>query len=119
MGQRAAQFRSIQKRLLARFKDKTPTPLTNLDTLLEGTCRQLHQSIEAVDQCLLELKRSSNNLSCITSLLVFLVRLSSGLSEDEVNKVRAALTPNVHDFQEQVCTNSLFRNSGCVMKLIV
>merc|ERR1712079_132601 len=33
LGQRAAQFRSIQKRLLARFKDKTPTPLTNLDTL--------------------------------------------------------------------------------------
>ena len=77
--------------------------MTNLDTLLEGTCRQLHQSIEAVEQCLLELKRSSNNLSCITNLLVFLVRLSSGLSDDEVAKVKAALTPNVHDSQDQVC----------------
>ena len=34
--QRSAQFRAIQKRLLSRFKDKTPTPLTNLDSLLEG-----------------------------------------------------------------------------------
>ena len=39
--QRAAQFRSIQKRLLTRFKDKTPAPLQNLDTLLEGTYRQV------------------------------------------------------------------------------
>lgn len=41
LAQRAAQFRTIQKRLLTRFKDKTPAPLQNLDTLLEGTYRQV------------------------------------------------------------------------------
>ena len=75
---RSAQFRAIQKRLLSRFKDKTPTPLTNLDSLLDGTYRQVLQNVEAVEQALLEVKRSSNNLSCITNLLVFLVRLSTG-----------------------------------------
>lgn len=39
--QRAQQFRMIQKRLLTKFKDKTPSPLQNLDTLLEGTFRQV------------------------------------------------------------------------------
>ena len=39
LAQRTTQFRSIERRLLARFKDKTPTTLTNLDTLLEGTYR--------------------------------------------------------------------------------
>ena len=39
--ERAAQFRAIQKRLLTRFKDKTPAPLANLDTLLNGTYTQV------------------------------------------------------------------------------
>lgn len=99
--QRSSQFRAIQKRLLSRFKDKTPTPLTNLDSLLDGTFRQVMQTIEAVEQAQLEVKRSSANLSCITNLLVFLVRLSSGMSEEEVNKLKAALTPIVHDDQDQ------------------
>ena len=38
--ERAQQFRAIQRRLLTRFKDKTPSPLANLDTLLDGTYRQ-------------------------------------------------------------------------------
>lgn len=41
LNQRASQFRAIQRRLLTRFKDKTPSPLANLDTLLEGTYRQV------------------------------------------------------------------------------
>lgn len=41
LAQRASQFRAVQLRLLTRFKDKTPAPLTNLDTLLEGTYRQV------------------------------------------------------------------------------
>jgi Bardet-Biedl syndrome 9 protein len=31
------QFRSIQKRLLLRYKDKNPAPLNHLDSLLEDT----------------------------------------------------------------------------------
>ena len=37
----AEQFRAIQKRLLTRFKDKTPVGLANLDTLLDGTYMQV------------------------------------------------------------------------------
>lgn len=35
--QRTVQFRMIQKRLLNRFKDKNPSPLNNLDFLLNHT----------------------------------------------------------------------------------
>ncbi|KAJ6662027.1 hypothetical protein lerEdw1_012874 [Lerista edwardsae] len=44
LSERAIQFRAIERRLLARFKDKTPAPLQHLDTLLEGTYRQNHCS---------------------------------------------------------------------------
>ncbi|NXT68361.1 PTHB1 protein, partial [Chaetops frenatus] len=37
LSERAVQFRAIERRLLTRFKDKTPAPLQHLDTLLEGT----------------------------------------------------------------------------------
>ena len=45
--ERAQQFRAIQRRLLTRFKDKTPSPLANLDTLLDGTYRQASSVVEA------------------------------------------------------------------------
>ena len=41
MRRQSLQFRAVQKRLLTRFKDKTPTGLAHLDTLLEGTYRQV------------------------------------------------------------------------------
>lgn len=37
--QRATQFRAIQRRLLTKYKDLTPSPLTNMDQLLEETYR--------------------------------------------------------------------------------
>uniref|UniRef100_A0A8C2UKJ9 Bardet-Biedl syndrome 9 n=1 Tax=Chinchilla lanigera TaxID=34839 RepID=A0A8C2UKJ9_CHILA len=40
LSQRAVQFRAIERRLLTRFKDKTPAPLQHLDTLLDGTYKQ-------------------------------------------------------------------------------
>ena len=44
MQRQSLQFRAVQKRLLARFKDKTPSGLSHLDTLLEGTYRQVQYS---------------------------------------------------------------------------
>ncbi|EOB05416.1 Protein PTHB1, partial [Anas platyrhynchos] len=41
LSERAVQFRAIERRLLTRFKDKTPAPLQHLDTLLEGTFREV------------------------------------------------------------------------------
>lgn len=44
LSERAVQFRAIQRRLLTRFKDKTPAPLQNLDTLLDATYNQVRQA---------------------------------------------------------------------------
>lgn len=42
--ERAKQFRAVQKRLLTKFKDKTPVPLANMDTLLETSARYVSQT---------------------------------------------------------------------------
>ena len=66
-----------------------------------STQRQVQQNIEAVEQAVLDVKRSSNSLSCITNLLVTLVRLSTGMNPEEMSMVKAALTPVVQDVQDQ------------------
>ena len=45
LSRHAEQFRAIQKRLLTRFKDKTPVGLANLDTLLDGTYMQVNHQL--------------------------------------------------------------------------
>ena len=65
LAQRTAQFRSIQRRLLTRFKDKTPVALTNLDMLLEGTHRQVLQSAEALEIHGAQLEAGAADLACI------------------------------------------------------
>ena len=102
MAQRTTQLRSIEKRLLTRFKDKTPVPLTNLDTLMEGTYRHVLETTELIEECQMELARSSNNLSCITSILIFLMHLTASMTYEEISLVQSALSPIVNTTQEQV-----------------
>ena len=62
--------------------------------------------MELFEACQLELATSGNNLSCITNMLVFLIRLMTSLNAEETSKIEAALSPIVHQSQEQVCTYS-------------
>ena len=101
LAQRTSQFRAIERRLLTRFKDKTPSPLTNLDMLLEGTYRQVLHSGEQVDNMTRELEKSGANLSCIVRLLLMLARLSLTITEEELDKLECALTPVLQSGQEQ------------------
>ena len=43
LGRHSQQFRAIQKRLLARYRDKTPIGLAELDNLLDGTLMHVSQ----------------------------------------------------------------------------
>ena len=63
--QRMAQFRAIERRLLTRFKDKTPSPLTNLDMLLEGTYKQVQNSCDQVETASRDEEQCGSNLGCI------------------------------------------------------
>ena len=93
--------------MLSRFKDKTPVPLTNLDTLMEGTYRHVLETTDLIEECQMEVARCSNNLSCITSILVFLVHLTASMTYEEIALVQSALSPVVNTTQDQVSPNKL------------
>ncbi|XP_068751344.1 protein PTHB1-like isoform X1 [Montipora capricornis] len=101
LAQRAQQFRTIQRRLLTRFKDKTPAPLANLDTLLDGTYRQLLALGEAEEECERGIEAAASNLSCGTRLVNFLIKLWTNMSDKDFEVLQSALSPEVSESEDQ------------------
>ncbi|CAL8290059.1 unnamed protein product [Merluccius merluccius] len=97
LAERAVQFRAIQRRMLTRFKDKTPAPLQNLDTLLDATYHQLMALADAAEENRLLLEQAFVRLRSSTHLLVLLLCLWQGLAPDQTNILEATLLPLLQD----------------------
>ncbi|XP_036050164.1 protein PTHB1 isoform X2 [Onychomys torridus] len=100
LSERAVQFRAIQRRLLTRFREKTPAPLQHLDTLLDGTYKQVIALADAVEENQDRLLQASAALRSATHLLILLVRLWQKLSADQTAILEAAFLPLQEDTQE-------------------
>jgi Bardet-Biedl syndrome 9 protein len=61
LANRAAQLRAVQRRLLLRFRDKNPLPLTQLEILFEGSLDQVGDCLNFMEEN--ELVSSRNLLS--------------------------------------------------------
>ncbi|GIX68667.1 protein PTHB1 [Caerostris darwini] len=92
---RSLQFRVVQKRLLTKLKDSTPSPLNNLDTLLEATHRQIMSVTETMDRHLKALECSCCALNSATNLILLLIKLSTNMKEEEWMHLHACFSPVV------------------------
>ncbi|KAJ8290864.1 hypothetical protein GJAV_G00018490 [Gymnothorax javanicus] len=97
LSERAVQFRAIQRRLLTRFKDKTPAPLQNLDTLMEGTYRQVISLADAAEENRVKLCQAFARLRSATHLLILLLSLLNGLGTEQTAILQATLLPLLQD----------------------
>ncbi|XP_077347748.1 protein PTHB1 isoform X2 [Lithobates pipiens] len=100
LSERAVQFRAIQRLLLTRFKDKTPAPLQNLDTLLDGTYRQVIGIADAAEELQNSLFRAFTKLKSATQLIILLIGLWQKLSKDQIAILEATFLPLLQDGQE-------------------
>ncbi|KAM5157169.1 protein PTHB1 [Mantella aurantiaca] len=100
LSERAVQFRAIQRLLLTRFKDKTPTPLQNLDTLLDGTYRQVIGIADAAEELQNSLFQAFTKLKSATQLVILLIGLWQKLSKDQISILEATFLPLLQDGQE-------------------
>ncbi|XP_065655590.1 protein PTHB1 isoform X2 [Hydra vulgaris] len=121
LSQRAHQFRVIQKRLLTRFKDKTPAPLAHLDTLLDGTYKQLLALGEQIENTQLALLHASTALSSGTRLINLLIKFYVSMSDDDFGILQNIVTPNVSDtstqgWEEMVDVNICYMIKTCLSK---
>lgn len=98
---RTHQYRVIQKRLLVRFKDRNPSPLNHLDTLLNLTFEQTVLLTDAIDDVEQALRTVSCHLSAATELVLLLVRFRFGLDDENFQILRLHLSPELSDTVEQ------------------
>ncbi|XP_012890621.1 PREDICTED: protein PTHB1 isoform X1 [Dipodomys ordii] len=100
LSERAVQFRAIQRRLLTRFKDKTPAPLQHLDTLLDGTYKQVIALADTIEENQDNLLQSFARLKSATHLVILLIGLWQKLSAEQIAILEAAFLPLQEDTQE-------------------
>lgn len=97
LSERAVQFRAIQRRLLTRFKDKTPAPLQNLDTLLDATYNQVMSLADAAQETQAQLEEALVRLRSCSHLLVLLLSLWQNLNQEQSSILEASLLPLLQD----------------------
>lgn len=101
LGKRAHQFRAIQKRLLLRFKDKNPVPLSHLDSLLEGTFHQINQEASGMEHVQETLSEAQCTLAAAVQMILLLIQLRFDIDEEGLRTLRSYIAPAVHDTLEQ------------------
>ncbi|NXA49629.1 PTHB1 protein, partial [Nothocercus julius] len=100
LSERAVQFRAIERRLLTRFKDKTPAPLQHLDTLLEGTFREVIALADAAEENQANVFQAFMKLKSATHLVVMLISLWQKLNADQIAVLKATFLPLAQDTEE-------------------
>jgi len=92
---RTYQMRTIQKKLLSRFKDKNPSALNNLDFLLQHTYSQVIETASQIET----VKQSQENVSVALSNAVtcnnLIVRTLCGMSQEQFDLLTQFVTPHV------------------------
>ncbi|KAG7380834.1 hypothetical protein PHYPSEUDO_006727 [Phytophthora pseudosyringae] len=97
LNDRAHQFRVIQKRLLVRYKDRSPAAVNFLDVLLHGTYDQLISLSHAMEAVEAKLKRAANRLACCVSLILMLIKFRFHLGEEDARLLEGYLSPVVNE----------------------
>ena len=85
----------IQKRLLNRFKDKNPSPLNNLDFILNHTYEQIINMALTIERLNKDFKIISSKLACAIEIVLMLLRIKTKMSEDQYDILRSYFSPQI------------------------
>ncbi|KAG2488148.1 hypothetical protein HYH03_013291 [Edaphochlamys debaryana] len=94
---RAVQFRNIEKRLLMRFKDKSPAPLNELDAMMNETYTSLMELAGSMEEAQAAVSTAARRLGGCVQLLLLLVRWRFGLSDPEFMVLKGCIPAEIHD----------------------
>ncbi|XP_019878207.2 protein PTHB1 [Aethina tumida] len=96
----SSQYRVIQKRLIARFKIKNPTSLTNLQFLLEDTYSDIIKITDELVEETRNLVRSQVELSCALKVIKNLVEIMD-IKKELKEQITSLFCENVMDIDSQ------------------
>merc|ERR1719407_462377 len=98
---RTRQFRIIQKRLLVRFRDRNPTVVDSLESLLRMSFDQVNQIADNIDEAQRTLVVVSSHLSAATELIILLIKYRFDMDEGNTEVLRNHFCSVVEESQEQ------------------
>jgi Bardet-Biedl syndrome 9 protein len=93
--ERSTQFRSVQKRLLLKFKERNPTPVSHLESLFQGTYQQLNELATQLSQAQQHLRQAGNVLACSTMVVLTVLKFQHAL-DDAVRTPRVTARAHMH-----------------------
>uniref|UniRef100_A0A1B6CDQ0 Protein PTHB1 n=1 Tax=Clastoptera arizonana TaxID=38151 RepID=A0A1B6CDQ0_9HEMI len=97
----SAQYRTIQRRLLAKLRNKTPATLSHLDTLLKESYSQILETSHSIDDKSEELKYIASELDCVINLVLMLLKHSENVSQTDLKDLSAVLDNALHFSDDQ------------------
>jgi Bardet-Biedl syndrome 9 protein len=100
LADRARQFRIIQKRLLVRFRDRNPTLVDNLESLLRMSFDQVNQIADQIDEAQRALGMVGSHLSAATELIVLLIKYRFDMDDMNTDVLRQHFSSLLEDNRE-------------------
>jgi len=103
MEDRMHQYRVVQKRLLVRYKDRNPAPVSSLDVLIQLSFESLIRLIDACDEAERAKNVVAGHLGAATELLLFLMNSRFDFDDENAKLLRIYFSPIIDDnWEEQV-----------------
>lgn len=94
------QFRIVEKRLINRFKNKNPTPLNNLDFLLNQTYQEMMNTANEIEEYQKDLAIASHNLSCRVIIIQVLLKHKFDIPDDSFELLKHHLSAEINDLDD-------------------
>ncbi|XP_039292520.1 protein PTHB1 [Nilaparvata lugens] len=101
LGAQTAQFRVIQRRLLVKIRDKTPSSLAGLDTLLKDSYNKILEVSHQLQHVVQESEEKGCELSSVLRLVLLLISISEGAVNQDLADLTAALSYTLHASETQ------------------
>lgn len=98
----AQQYRVIEKRLLARFKDRHPSSLNKLEMLSEATYDKLSRLADDLQQAREGLGACAAKLACAARFVVLLLQHRCQLGSKDHDVLLAHFHPDLISTEDQV-----------------
>ena len=86
--------------MLNRFKDKNPSPLNNLDFLLNHTYHEIIDTANRIEELQKYLKDVSTRLSSSIEIILHMLKLRFKMSEEEYQILRMHFPPQIDNESE-------------------
>jgi Bardet-Biedl syndrome 9 protein len=98
LDQAADLFRAVEKRLLARFRDRSPADATAVAVLFEESYKLLQERADAVTLAKRRLRQAAAMLNCCAQLTWLCIELKSPhMNTEDANTLRALFRCSVSD----------------------